>query len=82
MGGNEVDSVRRLTLALLLASVAALGASVDDVPVGAERVMRSAAPSPVVRPAHVAVRSVYDELRCTERGVGGTPAALVELVRP
>jgi hypothetical protein len=82
MGGNEVDSVRRLTLALLLASVAALGASVDDVPAGAERTAHSPAASLMVRPAHVVARNAYDERRCTERDVGGTPAALVELVRP
>ena len=75
-----MDSVRRLTLALLLASVAALGASVDDLPIDAERTAHSAEPSPIVRPARFVARSAYEELRCTERGIGDTPAALVELV--
>ena len=77
-----MDPVRRLTLALLLASVAALGASMDDAPVDVERTARTPAPSPILRPARLGAHSVYDELRCTERGVAATPAALVELVRP
>ena len=80
-----MDPVRRLTLALLLALVAALGASADDVLDDEGRMVnaaRTAARLTADVPLRLAAPTVYDELRCTERGlVAGTPASLVELVR-
>ena len=64
MGRSSVDPVRRLTLALLLASVAALRASVVDVP-GDEDRAATVRPSSVV-PLRLGVAMVYDERRCRE----------------
>ena len=63
-----MDPVRRLTLALLLASVAALGASIDDAP----HVDREVVPpqrSPSVVPLRLDAAMVYDERRCRERAL-------------
>jgi hypothetical protein len=79
-----VDPVRRLTLALLLALVAALGASADDVLDDDRRmtsVARTATRASREPPARLVTHTVYDERRCTERGLGGTPVSLAELVR-
>ena len=67
MGRSAVDPVRRLTLALLLASVAALRASVVDVP-GDEDRAATVRPSSVV-PLRLGVAMVYDERRCSEPGL-------------
>ena len=86
MGRNTVDPVRRLTLALLLASVAALGASVDDGPLGEGRPEENrsvAAPStpPGETPWRLGSATNYDDRRCTERALARTQISLVELVR-
>lgn len=81
MGRNAVDPVRRLTLALLLASVAALGASVGDAPYDDGRVVTTPPRSSSDRPWRVGSAMVYDERRCSEHGLAATPVSLVELVR-
>ena len=82
MGRNAVDAVRRLTLALLLAAVAALGASVDDVPVDDVHVEAAAVPRPLrAAPRHIGTTMTYGERRCSERALTGTPVSLVDLVR-
>lgn len=77
-----MDPVRRLTLALLLASVAALGASVDDEPIDAERTAHDPAQSAIMPPARLAAHTVYDDLRCTEPGIARATASLAGMVRP
>jgi hypothetical protein len=86
MGRNAVDPVRRLTLALLLASVAALGASVDDapiddVPVDDEPIAAAARRAPGEVAWRIGTAMAYDQRRCTERMLTGPPVSLVELVR-
>ena len=76
-----MDAVRRLTLALHLALVAALDASADDVldEDGGSASGETAASSDV--PLRFVARTVYDELRCTERSLAATPVSLAGLVR-
>jgi hypothetical protein len=69
MGRSAVDPVRRLTLALLLASVAALGASVDDAPDDDARTSASPSRSRNVVPLRSGAATTYDERRCSERGL-------------
>ena len=77
-----------MTLALLLASVAALGASVDDTPLDEGRreedhiaTAPTRALSEVTPAWRLGAATIYDERRCTERALGSTPVSLVELVR-
>ena len=86
MGRNTLDPVRRLTLALLLASVAALGASVDDMPIDEapvddERIVAAAPRVPSELAWRIGAAMAYDERRCTERTLTGAPVLLVELER-
>ena len=62
-----MDAVRRLTIALLLATVAALGASMDEPRF--ERTSDSVVPTRLAdaRSWRVSAPTVYDERRCTER---------------
>lgn len=64
MGRSAVDPIRRLTLALLLASVAALRASVVDVPGDGDRAATGRPPSVV--PLRLGVAMAYDARRCSE----------------
>ena len=68
MGRSAVDPVRRLTLALLLASVAALRASVVDV-AGDDRAATTGSRSPSVVPLRLGIAMVYDQRRCREAGL-------------
>jgi hypothetical protein len=86
MGRNAVDPVRRLTLALLLASVAALGASVGEGPLDEDRpeehrIVTAPSPPPGETPWRLGSATVYDERRCTERALERPHVTLVELVR-
>ena len=86
MGRNALDPVRRLTLALLLASVAALGASVDDMPIDDapsddERIVAAAPRAPSEVAWRIGTAMAYDERRCTERTLTRPPVMLVELER-
>ena len=69
MGRRAVDPVRRLTLALLLASVAALRASVVDVAGGDDRAATTGSRSPSVVPLRLGIAMVYDQRRCREAGL-------------
>ena len=69
MGRSAVDPVRRLTLALLLASVAALRASVVEVPGDEDRAATMRSRSPSVVPLRLGVEMAYDERRCSEPGL-------------
>ena len=81
MGRHAVDPVRRLTLALLLAAVAALGAaSGHDAPVEDEPAV-TPAPAPPLAASRVRTTAVYEEWRCTEPALTLTPASLATLVR-
>lgn len=81
MGRNAVDPVRRLTLALLLASVAALGALVDDAPVDDDRDVSTPSLAAREAPRQLGTATIFDERRCTERGLASTAVSLVGLVR-
>ena len=91
MGRNAVDPVRRLTLALLLASVAALRVSVDDAPADDApadhapaddaRIVTAPSPSPSEVPWRIGTAMVYDERRCSERALTRAVASLLELAQ-
>ena len=67
MGRYAVDPVRRLTLALLLATVAALGMSNDEALDEGERVVKAPVALPAASPWRLAPATVFDHRRCTER---------------
>ena len=76
-----MDPVRRLTLALLLASVAALGALSRDEPVDDERVVAAPPPAPSDVRRRLVTAAVYEERRCTEQVFAATPVSLAGLAR-
>ena len=91
MGRNAVDPVRRLTLALLLASVAALRVSVDDAPAddapadyapaADARTVTAPSPLPSEAPWRLDKAMVYEERRCSERVLTRASAPLFQFAQ-